>query len=186
MQTPSTINGDSRSTYRLTIAYYGPAFSGFAWQPSSSKPTVEGRLQEAIRPLTDGRTELKLACAGRTDAGVSALGQLVSFHATLSRCHDSAQLFRAVAAAAPARLGGPDGVGRGLEPAVRRLRRLRGGGLRGEGGAEIAVVAALTKEHCALLLNGRRLALLHHAHLHALGHAARLANEGEHVRLGLQ
>ena len=71
---------DARIAWRLAVAYFGPAFSGFAWQPAASKPTVEGCLQEAMRPLLDGTTELRLECAGRTDAGVSSVGQLVSFH----------------------------------------------------------------------------------------------------------
>ena len=70
-----------RVTWKLNIAYHGPSFSGFAWQSAASKATVEGCLQDAIRPLTDGKSQLQLSCAGRTDAGVSALGQLVSFHA---------------------------------------------------------------------------------------------------------
>ena len=69
-----------RITWKMKIAYHGPAFSGYSWQKSAPKPTVESCLQGAIRPLLDGRSELRLSCAGRTDAGVSALGQLVSFH----------------------------------------------------------------------------------------------------------
>ena len=69
-----------RVTWQLTVSYFGPAFSGFAWQQSAPKPTVEGCLQAALLPLLDGRSELRLSCAGRTDAGVSALAQLVSFH----------------------------------------------------------------------------------------------------------
>ena len=69
-----------RITWHLKIAYFGPAFSGFAWQRDSPKPTVEGCLQTAIWPLLDGKSELRLQCAGRTDAGVSATGQLISFH----------------------------------------------------------------------------------------------------------
>ena len=73
-------NEGSRVTWKLQLAYYGPHFSGYAWQPSAPKATVEQCLQSAIRPLHDGQSELRLSCAGRTDAGVSALAQLVSFH----------------------------------------------------------------------------------------------------------
>ena len=62
-------------------------------------PTVEGCLQEALRPLLDGKSELRLSCAGRTDAGVSALGQLVSFHS--SPRLGEAELAKAIAKAAP-------------------------------------------------------------------------------------
>ena len=41
---------------------------------------MEGCLQTAIWPLLDGKSELRLQCAGRTDAGVSATGRLISFH----------------------------------------------------------------------------------------------------------
>ena len=99
IKSDSTGDG-SRVTWRLAVAYYGPAFSGFAWQRSSTKPTVEETLQRAIAPLCDGATELRLSCAGRTDAGVSATGQLVSFHSwprVLER-----DLSRAIDRAAPA------------------------------------------------------------------------------------
>ena len=70
-----------RHTWRMRLAYYGPSFSGFAWQNDAPLPTVAGCLQEAIEPLLEGRHSLVLSCAGRTDAGVSALGQQVSFYA---------------------------------------------------------------------------------------------------------
>ena len=81
---PPSSSPSSRVTWLLSLAYLGDAFSGFAWQKNSPKPTVEGCLQDALRPLLDGRSELRLACAGRTDAGVSATGQLVSFYAPAS------------------------------------------------------------------------------------------------------
>ena len=73
-------NASGRVTWRLTIAYYGPSFSGFSWQAAAPKPTVEGCLQSALRPLLDGKSELRISCAGRTDAGVSSTRQHVSFH----------------------------------------------------------------------------------------------------------
>ena len=75
----SSVGQSARVTWRLRVAYLGVAFSGFAWQSAAPKPTVEGCLQQAIQPLLDGRSELRLSCAGRT-AGVSSLGQLVSFY----------------------------------------------------------------------------------------------------------
>ena len=97
----SSVSQSARITWRLRVAYLGVAFSGFAWQSAAPKPTVEGCLQQAIQPLLDGRSELRLSCAGRTDAGVSSLGQLVSFHSwpqlSESDLHD------AVARASPER-----------------------------------------------------------------------------------
>jgi tRNA pseudouridine38-40 synthase len=62
---------------RLTLEYDGTAFRGWAAQPGQR--TVEGTLREALGalyPVWGG-----LAVAGRTDAGVHALGQVVSFDA---------------------------------------------------------------------------------------------------------
>ena len=69
-----------RETWALTVRYFGPAFSGYAWQPDAPRPTVASVLQDALTPLLRGRSRIFLNAAGRTDAGVSALGQLVSFH----------------------------------------------------------------------------------------------------------
>jgi tRNA pseudouridine38-40 synthase len=62
-------------TYRLELAYDGAAFAGYARQPGQH--TVEGCLVEALAPLVDPLP--RLAVAGRTDKGVSALAQVVSF-----------------------------------------------------------------------------------------------------------
>jgi tRNA pseudouridine38-40 synthase len=59
----------------LTIAYDGAAFHGFARQPGLA--TVQGRLDEALSVVL--RREVACEGAGRTDAGVHALGQVVSF-----------------------------------------------------------------------------------------------------------
>lgn len=62
---------------KVTLEYDGTDFSGWAAQPGLR--TVEGELRAAldrVYPRWDG-----LAVAGRTDAGVHALGQVASFHA---------------------------------------------------------------------------------------------------------
>jgi tRNA pseudouridine38-40 synthase len=59
---------------RLTLEYDGTGFRGWAVQPGLR--TVEGALQEALeRAFSDWSS---LAVAGRTDAGVHALGQVAS------------------------------------------------------------------------------------------------------------
>jgi tRNA pseudouridine38-40 synthase len=64
-----------RHTYRLTLAYDGSAFYGFSQQ--QGRHTVEGALLAALR---ETMPELpRVAVAGRTDRGVHALGQVVSF-----------------------------------------------------------------------------------------------------------
>ncbi len=59
----------------MKVAYDGSGFRGFAAQ--DGQPTVAGALTEALgRAL---RTTVSLTCAGRTDAGVHALDQVVHF-----------------------------------------------------------------------------------------------------------
>ena len=60
---------------RMTVAYDGSGFHGFA--PNPGVRTVGSTLGEAIRKIT--RSPVELTCAGRTDTGVHAWGQVVSF-----------------------------------------------------------------------------------------------------------
>lgn len=64
-----------RQTYRATIAYDGAQFCGFSRQ--KGQRTVEGTLLEALRQLMPEITTV--ACGGRTDKGVHATGQVISF-----------------------------------------------------------------------------------------------------------
>jgi tRNA pseudouridine38-40 synthase len=61
---------------KLTLAYDGSNFSG--WQIQPGRPTVQGTLVEVAARLTQER--LSIHGAGRTDAGVHALGQVAHFH----------------------------------------------------------------------------------------------------------
>ena len=58
-----------------TFAYDGTDFAGWAAQPGQR--TVEGELRDALDEVYSGWTGLGVA--GRTDAGVHALGQVASF-----------------------------------------------------------------------------------------------------------
>lgn len=60
---------------KLTLAYDGTAYAGF--QRQRSAPTIQAALEEALQDLTGERAAVK--GAGRTDAGVHALGQVVNF-----------------------------------------------------------------------------------------------------------
>jgi tRNA pseudouridine38-40 synthase len=62
---------------RLTVAYDGSTFHGFAENPGIV--TVGGTLRRSIERVLGHPVEL--ACAGRTDRGVHAWGQVVSFDA---------------------------------------------------------------------------------------------------------
>jgi len=61
--------------WRLVLAYDGSGFRGFAAQ--EGVPTVAGSLGGALGRITG--TSVALTCAGRTDAGVHALDQVVHF-----------------------------------------------------------------------------------------------------------
>jgi tRNA pseudouridine38-40 synthase len=61
--------------FKLTIAYDGTDFHG--WQIQSEKPTIQGEIVSVLRRLT--QEHVYLHGAGRTDAGVHALGQVGSF-----------------------------------------------------------------------------------------------------------
>ncbi|HTD32183.1 MAG TPA: tRNA pseudouridine(38-40) synthase TruA [Candidatus Elarobacter sp.] len=64
-------------TYRLVVEYDGRAFHGLQYQPRLR--TVAGALEDALAKLF--HEPVKITAAGRTDAGVHATGQVVSFAA---------------------------------------------------------------------------------------------------------
>jgi tRNA pseudouridine38-40 synthase len=59
-------------TFRLTLEYDGSRFSG--WQEQINARTVQGELKQAAQGLF--HTDVELQGAGRTDAGVHAVGQV--------------------------------------------------------------------------------------------------------------
>ena len=98
------------SHYRVRLAYDGTDFLG--WQSQAKGRTVQGVLEEALKRLA-GATRVAVVAAGRTDAGVHALGQVVCF--SLSRSWSPEDLVRALNGTLPgdvraleASLAGPD------------------------------------------------------------------------------
>ncbi|HKJ26053.1 MAG TPA: tRNA pseudouridine(38-40) synthase TruA [Anaerolineales bacterium] len=62
--------------YKVILAYDGTAFAGM--QRQADARTVQGEVENALRRIGwEGRS---LLAAGRTDAGVHASGQVISFH----------------------------------------------------------------------------------------------------------
>lgn len=61
--------------YGLTIAYDGTKFSGIQYQ--KDQITVQQKIEEALEILF--KKKIRIVVAGRTDAGVHATGQVISF-----------------------------------------------------------------------------------------------------------
>ncbi len=62
-------------TFKLTLAYDGSNYSG--WQIQPGRVTLQETIERALAKIT-GET-IRVTASGRTDAGVHALGQVVSF-----------------------------------------------------------------------------------------------------------
>ncbi|MGI1660896.1 tRNA pseudouridine(38-40) synthase TruA [Palleronia sp. KMU-117] len=76
--------------YALLIEYHGGPFSG--WQRQDHAPSVQGAVETALRVLDPDVGSI--AAAGRTDAGVHALGQVA--HCDLARDWDPFRLSEAL------------------------------------------------------------------------------------------
>jgi len=76
--------------YALKIEYDGGPFVG--WQRQTAQTSVQGTIEAALTKLEPG--EHRIAAAGRTDAGVHALGQVA--HADLTRGWDPFRLSEAL------------------------------------------------------------------------------------------
>ncbi|RUA18249.1 MAG: tRNA pseudouridine(38-40) synthase TruA [Clostridia bacterium] len=81
--------------YRAVIEYDGTRLLGFQIQRQGR--TVQGEVERVLHRLTQSR--VRVAGAGRTDAGVHARGQVIAFRASWS--HSLADLHRAVNALLP-------------------------------------------------------------------------------------
>jgi tRNA pseudouridine38-40 synthase len=68
-------SGATSRNIMLVLEYDGTRFAGFQWQTHG--PTVQGEIEAAIQRLTG--EHVRITTAGRTDAGVHAQGQVVTF-----------------------------------------------------------------------------------------------------------
>lgn len=71
------------SVYRLELCYDGSRYKGWQRQGNTS-PTVQEKLETVLSRILG--EEIKCAGSGRTDAGVHARQQVVSFHAAPLDC----------------------------------------------------------------------------------------------------
>lgn len=69
------------------LQYDGRDFAG--WQKQAADRTVQGELEAALEQLVGHR--IPTHAAGRTDSGVHAIGQVVSFHLPTEWAHDRLQ-----------------------------------------------------------------------------------------------
>ena len=72
---------------KLTLSYDGTEYAG--WQVQSNQQTIQDTLERAIQTITAEPS--RTVASGRTDAGVHALGQGVSFVTHSSRHCDGSQ-----------------------------------------------------------------------------------------------
>jgi tRNA pseudouridine38-40 synthase len=93
------------SSFKLTIAYDGTGLVG--WQRQAAGTSVQGLLEDAFAALD--AAAVAVTGAGRTDAGVHALGQVASV--TIRRSIDPESLVRALNARLPPSVRVVDAVG---------------------------------------------------------------------------
>jgi tRNA pseudouridine38-40 synthase len=77
------LTADDRAPFRIAIGleYVGTAFAG--WQTQDDVRTVQAVLERSLARIAD--RPIAVVCAGRTDAGVHALGQVAHFDTTAAR-----------------------------------------------------------------------------------------------------
>ena len=80
--TPPPAHGPALQRIALGVSYNGRSYEG--WQSQASGNTVQDRLERALTQFTTLKTVHTL-CAGRTDAGVHGLMQVVHFDCPLER-----------------------------------------------------------------------------------------------------
>ena len=77
----------SEKNIRLLIAYDGTNYGG--WQRQKNSPTIQGIIEDRLNVITSDETVVN--GAGRTDAGVHALGMVANFKTSSSMAVESFQ-----------------------------------------------------------------------------------------------
>eukprot|EP00884_Botryococcus_braunii_P020786 jgi/Botrbrau1/7391/Bobra.0316s0033.1 len=89
-------------TWQVSVAYHGPSVGPWAWHPDQPM-SVEGLIGFALAAFSPKRSaagrHVPVWSAGRTDKGVSAIGQIISFKTEL--CPDGSHVMAAINARAP-------------------------------------------------------------------------------------
>lgn len=67
--------------YAACVEYDGANYCG--WQRQNHSPSVQQQVEQALGKVADH--EIKVICAGRTDTGVHATGQIIHFESANSR-----------------------------------------------------------------------------------------------------
>ncbi len=80
---------------RLTLGYDGTNYSG--WQAQLGQDSIQGKIEAALERIF--QEKIRVRAAGRTDAGVHALGQVAAVQ--LPRPFEPAELARALNATLP-------------------------------------------------------------------------------------
>ena len=82
-------------TFKVTLSYDGTNYSGWQFQPG--QPTLQETFERTLAKITG--EAIRIAASGRTDAGVHAAGQVVSFRSDTH--HEPDVLLRALNAELP-------------------------------------------------------------------------------------
>ena len=76
--------------YKITVQYEGTRYKGWQKQPRIDN-TIQGKLETLLSRLLD--TDIEVFGAGRTDAGVHALGQVANFWVSEERLNEKKEKF---------------------------------------------------------------------------------------------
>ncbi|MGI8458714.1 MAG: tRNA pseudouridine(38-40) synthase TruA [Propionibacteriaceae bacterium] len=104
------VSGTPARRWRIDLGYDGSGFSGWAVQPG--RRTVQGELAETIGRVLRLPEPPDLVCAGRTDAGVHARGQVAHLDLAPGLLDDGVELTRRLT-----RVLRPEIVVRSIDPA---------------------------------------------------------------------